>query len=132
MSHLRFVYECRRLWKNAELTPGQVQEKSLRAFHRTLDYAWRKTRFYPDYWKRHGIEYGDLKFIKPEEIPFIKKEDVRNHLEEIATSLLQKVEETRILFHIHFLYIAPAAPESRCNFYMEKMLWRQLKQILFV
>ena len=78
MSHLRFVYECRRLWKNAELTPDQVQEKSLRAFHRTLDYAWRKTRFYPEYWKRHGIEYGDLKFIKPEEIPFITKEDVRN------------------------------------------------------
>ena len=86
MSHLRFVYECRRLWKSAELTPDQVQKKSLRAFHRTLDYAWRKTRFYPDYWKRHGIEYGDLKFIKPEEIPFITKEDVRNNFEEIATS----------------------------------------------
>ena len=118
MSHLRFFYECCRLWKNAELTPDQIQKKSLRAFHRILDYAWCKTRFYPDYWKRHGIDYDDLKFIKPEEIPCITKEDVRN----ICDVKVKIIYGVRMLFRALLLYIVQAARESRCGFYMEKML----------
>ena len=103
MSHLSFFYECCRLWKNAELTPDQIQKKSLRAFHRILDYAWCKTRFYPDYWKRHGIDYDDLKFIKPEEIPCITKEDVRKNIKEIATTLTQKNDGSQDAFSRSFV-----------------------------
>lgn len=90
MSLAALVYESGRLWKNASKSPERIQAESLAAFRKLLEHAWRKTRFYPAYWKKHGIRHDDLKTILPVDIPCITKDDVRSHFEEFSTATVNK------------------------------------------
>lgn len=90
MSLAALVYESSRLWNNASKSPDKVHSESLGSFRRALDYAWKRTKFYPAYWKDHGITYKDLKTISPEDIPCITKEVVRSRFDEIAAVSVTK------------------------------------------
>ncbi len=95
MSLVSLVLECGRLWKNASKSPAQIQADSLAAFRKMLAWAWSNTRFYPAYWKEFGISQKDLKTIRPDEIPWITKEDVREHFQDMTAIPVKKDQSGR-------------------------------------
>ncbi len=79
--------------KAESLDAEQVRCLQEERFRKLLKYAFRKSRFYKNFYKKHGISEGDLDVIGVEDLPIIDKNIMMENYDDLVTDPALKQAE---------------------------------------